>query len=62
MARMVKNFVNGLWNENPTFRLMIGSPYVGGDHQCSERLEWNASLFVFVCPVPDRLAAQGTSR
>ena len=24
MARMVKNFVNGLWNENPTFRLMIG--------------------------------------
>jgi len=24
MARLWKNFVNGLWNENPTFRIMIG--------------------------------------
>lgn len=24
MARLWKNFANGLWNENPTFRIMIG--------------------------------------
>ncbi len=24
MARLWKNLVNGLWNENPTFRIMIG--------------------------------------
>lgn len=51
MARLWKNFVNGLWNENPTFRLMIGlCPVLAVTTEAINGIGMGlATTFVLVC-------------
>jgi len=51
MARLWKNFVNGLWNENPTFRIMIGlCPVLAVTTEAINGIGMGlATTFVLVC-------------
>lgn len=51
MARLWKDFVNGLWNENPTFRIMIGlCPVLAVTTEAINGIGMGlATTFVLVC-------------